>query len=72
MHAATEAVRKQRWAAPGDPKASAAAVLKVVDAEQPPLRVFFGTAPLGLAKADYEERLRTWEQWQPVAELAQG
>ena len=72
VHAATEAVRKQRWSAPGDPKASAAAVLKVVDAEQPPLRVFFGTAPLGLAKADYEERLRTWEQWQPVAELAQG
>src|SRR6202042_1374353 len=59
VHAATDAVRKQRWSAPGDPKASAAAVLKVVDAEQPPLRVFFGTAPLELAKADYEERLRT-------------
>jgi NAD(P)-dependent dehydrogenase (short-subunit alcohol dehydrogenase family) len=72
VHAATDAVRKQRWAAPGDPKASAAAILKVVDAEQPPLRVFFGTAPLGIAKADYEQRLRTWEEWQPVAELAQG
>jgi hypothetical protein len=47
-------------------------VLKVVDAEQPPLRVFFGTAPLGIAKADYEQRLRNWEEWQPVAELAQG
>jgi len=35
-------------------------------------RVFFGEAPLGLAKADYEQRLRTWEEWQPVAELAQG
>ena len=31
-----------------------------------------GTAPLELAKADYEQRLRTWEAWQPVAELAQG
>jgi NAD(P)-dependent dehydrogenase (short-subunit alcohol dehydrogenase family) len=72
LHAENERVRKTRWAAPGDPKASAAAVLKVVDAEQPPLRVFFGEAPLGLAKADYEERLRTWEQWQSVAELAQG
>jgi NAD(P)-dependent dehydrogenase (short-subunit alcohol dehydrogenase family) len=72
MHAENERVRKTRWAAPGDPKASAAAVLKVVDADEPPLRVFFGDAPLGLAKADYEERLRTWEQWQPVAELAQG
>jgi NAD(P)-dependent dehydrogenase (short-subunit alcohol dehydrogenase family) len=72
LHAENERVRKTRWAAPGDPKASAAAVLKVVDADEPPLRVFFGDAPLGLAKADYEERLRTWEQWQSVAELAQG
>ena len=72
LHAENERVRKTRWAAPGDPKASAAAVLKVVDAEQPPLRVFFGTEPLGMAKADYEQRLRTWEEWQPVAELAQG
>ena len=72
VHAATEAVRQQRWSAPGNPKASAAALLKVVDAEEPPLRVFFGEAPLGLAREDYENRLRTWEQWQPVAELAQG
>jgi NAD(P)-dependent dehydrogenase (short-subunit alcohol dehydrogenase family) len=72
LHAENEKVRKTRWAAPGDPKASAAAVLKVVDADEPPLRVFFGDAPLGLAKADYDERLRTWEQWQSVAELAQG
>jgi NAD(P)-dependent dehydrogenase (short-subunit alcohol dehydrogenase family) len=72
LHAENERVRKTRWAAPGDPEASAAAVLKVVDADEPPLRVFFGTAPLELAKADYEERLRTWEQWQSVAELAQG
>ena len=57
---------------PGDPKASAAAILKVVDAEKPPLRVFFGELPLQLAKADYESRLKTWEEWQPVAELAQG
>ena len=72
LHAENERVRKTRWAAPGDPQASAAAVLKVVDADEPPLRVFFGDAPLGLAKADYEQRLRTWEEWQPVAELAQG
>jgi NAD(P)-dependent dehydrogenase (short-subunit alcohol dehydrogenase family) len=72
VHAANDAVRKTRWAAPGDPKASAAALLKVVDADEPPLRVFFGEAPLPIAKADYESRLRTWEQWQSVAELAQG
>ncbi len=71
-HAAVDAARSQRGAQPGDPSASAAALLKVVDAEEPPLRVFFGASPLKTAKTDYENRLRTWEQWQPVAELAQG
>lgn len=55
-----------------EPGVSAAALMKVVDAEKPPLRVFFGSSPLETAKADYESRLRTWEEWQPVAELAQG
>lgn len=64
--------RGERNAVPGNPEASAAAVLKIVDAENPPLRVFFGSAPLQIAKADYETRLRTWEEWQPVSELAQG
>jgi len=56
----------------GDPVASADAVLRVVDAENPPLRVFFGTAPIGIAKADYASRIETWEQWNDVAVLAQG
>ncbi|WP_237570157.1 SDR family oxidoreductase [Mycolicibacterium lacusdiani] len=72
VHAEADRRRSQRMSAPGDPKASAAALLKVVDAEKPPLRVFFGSLPLTLAKADYESRLATWEEWQPVAELAQG
>lgn len=67
--------RQQQWRAinvPGDPTASAAAIMRVVDANPPPLRVFFGTAPLGIAEADYEGRLATWREWQPVSELAQG
>ncbi len=59
-------------AGPGDPRASSAAVLRIVDAEEPPLRVFFGAAPLGIAKADYAARLETWEKWDDVAQLAQG
>ena len=31
-----------------------------------------GEGPLAIAKADYEGRLATREQWQHVAELAQG
>ena len=64
---------KQRSAnTPGNPDASAAAILEVVDATPPPLRVFFGTAPLGIATRDYESRLALWNEWQPVAERAQG
>ena len=64
--------RRQRVAEPGDATASAQAVLALVDADEPPLRCFFGTAPLTIARNDYESRLATWEQWQPVAEQAQG
>ncbi|MEK6441296.1 SDR family oxidoreductase [Pseudonocardia sp. T1-2H] len=64
--------REQRVSAPGDPAASAAAVLRIVDAAEPPLRVFFGEAPLAIATEDYESRLATWRQWEDVAKLAQG
>ena len=64
--------RRVRVAAPGDPAASARALLAIVDADEPPLRVFFGTAPLGIAKADYAGRIETWEKWNEVSALAQG
>ncbi|HTA92673.1 MAG TPA: SDR family oxidoreductase [Polyangiaceae bacterium] len=64
--------RKAALSRRGDPVATRSAILKVVDAERPPLRVFFGEAPLGMAKSDYETRLKTWEEWQPVSLEAQG
>jgi NAD(P)-dependent dehydrogenase (short-subunit alcohol dehydrogenase family) len=57
---------------PGDPAATRAAILKVVDADPPPLRVFFGSAPLAIATSDYESRLALWNEWQPVAVEAHG
>ncbi|MFE3761134.1 SDR family oxidoreductase [Streptomyces sp. NPDC059104] len=72
LHQEVQEQRRKRVGKPGDPTASAAAVLKIVDADEPPLRCFFGSAPLGIAKADYERRLAVWEKWQPVADLAQG
>jgi len=56
----------------GDPTATAKAIFAVVDAKEPPLRLFLGEAPLGLAKADYEKRLATWEAWNTVSREAQG
>jgi NAD(P)-dependent dehydrogenase (short-subunit alcohol dehydrogenase family) len=64
--------RRSRVGAPGDPVATRAAVLKVVDAEHPPLRIFFGEAPLGIATRDYESRLAEWREWEPVSLEAQG
>ncbi len=65
-------LRATRTSEPGDPSASSAAVLAIVDAANPPLRVFFGDAPLGIAEKDYESRLATWREWQRVSQLAQG
>jgi NAD(P)-dependent dehydrogenase (short-subunit alcohol dehydrogenase family) len=72
FHEVAARQRAARVSTPGDPVASAAAVLKIVDAEEPPLRVFFGAAPLAIATRDYESRLKTWNEWQPVSLLAQG
>ena len=54
----------------GNSAASATALLRIVDAEEPPLRCFFGATPLEIAEADYASRLETWRAWEPVAELA--
>jgi NAD(P)-dependent dehydrogenase (short-subunit alcohol dehydrogenase family) len=57
---------------PGDPDATGSAILKIVDAKDPPLRVFFGTAGLPLTRAEYAKRIETWEKWNDVAIEAQG
>jgi len=64
--------RSGRQSSAGDPVATREAVLKIVDAENPPLRIFFGDAPLGIATADYESRLATWREWESVSVAAHG
>lgn len=59
-------------AIPGNPAAVGNALLKIVDAEKPPLRVFFGSAPLHLIRAVYNQRLETWIEWASVSYEAQG
>jgi len=72
VHRVTLESRARRVGNPGDPGATREAILRVVDAEEPPLRVFFGAGPLAIATADYESRLKTWNDWQDVALIAQG
>lgn len=68
--AAIAAIRAN--AVPGDPQATGAAILKVVDAKDPPLRIFFGTAGLPMTRAEYARRMATWEKWNDVSAEAQG
>ncbi|MET8952016.1 SDR family NAD(P)-dependent oxidoreductase [Streptomyces sp. NPDC004393] len=55
----------------GDPRATRDAILRIVDADQPPLRIFLGKSFTEVAGL-YEERLSTWRQWQPVSLTAFG
>ncbi|CAL9448038.1 3-phenylpropionate-dihydrodiol_cinnamic acid-dihydrodiol dehydrogenase [Actinosynnema sp. ALI-1.44] len=56
----------------GDPAAAAQALLKLVDAENPPLRVLFGQGFYPMIKQAYADRLRTWEAWQDLSAEAHG
>jgi NAD(P)-dependent dehydrogenase (short-subunit alcohol dehydrogenase family) len=56
----------------GDPEATSEAVLKLVDSENPPLRLFLGKHALPWAKNVYQERIAQWEEWAEVAVAAHG
>ncbi|MFP5236974.1 MAG: SDR family NAD(P)-dependent oxidoreductase [Acidobacteriota bacterium] len=56
----------------GAPEATAEAVLKLVDAENPPLRLGLGNSILPRARAAFAERLATWEAWEDVSNAAMG
>lgn len=56
----------------GDPQATSEAILKLVDTENPPLRLGLGTTILSRARAAYAERIATWEAWESVSNAAMG
>lgn len=56
----------------GDPIASSTAILKLVDAENPPLRLLLGTAPTQMVPQIYEQRLQVWSEWAEVSRTADG
>jgi NAD(P)-dependent dehydrogenase (short-subunit alcohol dehydrogenase family) len=64
--------RARRITSIGDPLATRTAILTIVDADEPPLRVFFGSGPLTTATNDYESRLATWRAWEPLSIAAHG
>jgi NAD(P)-dependent dehydrogenase (short-subunit alcohol dehydrogenase family) len=56
----------------GDPNATPAAIFKMVDSDNPPLRFHLGSHNLPGVRAVYAERLATWEAWDAVSSAAQG
>lgn len=56
----------------GDPEATAAAIVKLVDAENPPLRLLLGKIAYSGVKKVYEERLAGFEEWKEVSAAAHG
>jgi NADP-dependent 3-hydroxy acid dehydrogenase YdfG len=56
----------------GDPHATVEAILGVVDAAEPPLRLFLGKLGLPWTQYTYGEKLASWEKYQAVAVKAHG
>lgn len=54
----------------GDPAAAAAALLEVVDAEQPPLRVIFGAPGYDIVQGITAKRVQTWSEWEALSRKA--
>ncbi|GAA2390747.1 SDR family NAD(P)-dependent oxidoreductase [Nonomuraea africana] len=56
----------------GDPAAAGQAILKIADADNPPLRVFFGILGNQVVPQVYADRLKTWADWQDLSAQAHG
>jgi NAD(P)-dependent dehydrogenase (short-subunit alcohol dehydrogenase family) len=68
-----EAAAARRGAqSPGDPGAAAAALLEVVDADEPPLRILLGAQAPDIVRGIYERRLAEWSEWEATSVRAQG
>jgi len=55
----------------GNPAATSAAVLQLIDSPTPPLRLALGSGTVPQIEATYEVRLTNWRSWESVAATAQ-
>ncbi|WP_316828888.1 SDR family NAD(P)-dependent oxidoreductase [Pedobacter miscanthi] len=56
----------------GNPEATPDAIFKIVDTENPPLRLSLGSHNLPWVRTAYAERIASWEEWESVSNAAQG
>ncbi|MDN9008801.1 SDR family oxidoreductase [Brevibacillus laterosporus] len=54
-----------------DPRLAAEALMKLVNSDNPPLRLILGSVVYDLAMNTYNERMATWEQWEAVSRAAE-
>ncbi len=64
--------RRKLAGKPGDPEATAPVVLKLVDMEEPPLRIFFGATANQRIHAEYQKRLDEWDRHNLLSIEAHG
>ena len=50
-----------------DPKLAAEAIMKLVNSENPPLRLILGSLVYDLAVENAEKRISTWKEWESVS-----
>jgi NAD(P)-dependent dehydrogenase (short-subunit alcohol dehydrogenase family) len=72
IRAERERARAAAPAGRGEPEATGPAILELVDAAEPPLRVFFGIGPLDIIRSEYAQRIATWEEWDDLSRAAHG
>ncbi|CAD0219103.1 SDR family NAD(P)-dependent oxidoreductase [Chryseobacterium sp. JV274] len=56
----------------GNVEATAPALIKLAETENPPLRLLLGKVALTFVKQNYEQRLKVWEEWNEVSVEAHG
>ncbi|MEK5173881.1 SDR family oxidoreductase [Heyndrickxia sp. FSL W8-0496] len=54
-----------------DPKLAAEAIIKMINSENPPLRLILGSIVYDLAIENAEKRISTWKEWESVSRSAE-
>ena len=72
-HSLREELAKQysEGSVDSDPILAAEALMKLVESENPPLRLLLGSMIFDLVRNTYKERIKTWEDWESVSRLAE-
>ena len=66
-HKARDHIAHYHGHEPGDPAKAAAAIIQVLEAPQPPLRLVLGADAVGMLRGAYESRVKQLAEWEGVS-----